>query len=85
MTGGAHRLQPGWFLEDLVPLLSQTIGEEKAREVIESAASSLGLSLANGLLESGVLALLDEIANSPGIVGITARFAKSRVHLSTRS
>jgi hypothetical protein len=84
MSDGAHRLQPGWHLEDLVPLLSQTIGEEKAGEVIEAAALRLGLSLSSGLPEPDVLKLLDEIAKSPGIVGITARFAKSRVHLSQR-
>lgn len=82
MNDRAHRLDARWTLAQLIPLLSQTIGEEKARDVIETAAVSLGLSLVDGLVGGEVLALLDEIARSPGIVGITARFAKSRVHLS---
>ena len=80
----ARHLAPRWQLGHLIPLLSQTIGEEKAREVIEDTARRLGMSLPAGLVEREVLSLLDAIAATPGIVGITARFAKSRVHLSRR-
>ncbi|MFK7989534.1 MAG: hypothetical protein AB8I08_26190 [Sandaracinaceae bacterium] len=84
MSHRAHQLADRWTLAQLIPLLAQTIGEEKARDVIETAAEGLGLSVKDGLLGAEVLALLDEIATTPGIVGITARFAKSRVHLSRR-
>lgn len=80
----ATRLESRWTLGELIPLLSQTIGEDKARDVIVEAARRLQLSLADGLHEQDVLSLLDDIAASPGIVGITARFAKSRVHLRSR-
>lgn len=84
MSGNVEKLAARWTLPQLIPLLSQTIGEEKARDVIENAALRLGLSAHVGLTAAEVLHLLDEIAATPGIVGITARFAKSRVHLSKR-
>lgn len=67
--------------EELVSMLSQTLGEAKAREVLATALGALGIR--RRLLTVGqALDALELIAAQPGIVGMTARFAKSRVHLT---
>jgi hypothetical protein len=65
---------------ELVQLLSPAIGEEKAEEAIVAACLVLALG-ADAFDRDQALDVLEAIAQSPGLVGITARFAKSRVHL----
>ena len=64
----------------LVDLLAPTIGQEHARRVVEETARLLGLHETIDFDEA--LALLERIAVQPGVVGIAARFAKTRIHLS---
>ena len=65
---------------ELVELLSPSLGEEKAGELVAATAASLGLNLDN-LDENQALQILEKLAGTPGLVGITARFAKARALL----
>jgi hypothetical protein len=69
---------------ELAGHLSQALGQEKALAEVQAAARELGLSPL-GVRRQDALAILDRIAGAPGIVGITARFAKSRLHLKWAS
>lgn len=64
---------------ELAGLLSQNIGIEKASDLVSSAANEL--SFGDKLTVHEGLAILERIAEQPGLVGIAARFAKSRVLL----
>jgi hypothetical protein len=61
-------------------MLSPSIGLEKAQECVSDAIRELALSPL-GLTRADALAILEILAQEPGIIGVTARFAKSRVHL----
>jgi hypothetical protein len=67
----------------LAELLAPTLGWEKSSEVVESAAIRLGLSPGRALRVDQALAVLDELARTPGMVGIAARFARSRLEART--
>lgn len=60
-------------------MLSRTLGSDKALETVSLAAAQLGAG--EQLNRDQALGVLEHIAQQPGIVGIAARFAKSRVHL----
>ena len=72
--------EPGVSRADLAKLLAQALGNEKASEVVQKAASKLGIRR-DPLDKGQALSVLEQIAQTPGLVGITARFAKSRLHL----
>jgi hypothetical protein len=81
MTGPkAIRLLKG----DLVRMLSETLGQEKAEEAISTAATRLGLAGAPDFDRAQTLAIFEHLAATPGIVGIVARFAKARSILAFR-
>ncbi len=64
----------------LIELLAPALGDAKAREVIRQGA--LDLRIPNGVLtHEQALALLDKVAHAPGLVGISARFVRSRLIL----
>ncbi len=63
---------------ELVSLLSATIGHEPATRVVGHAAHSLGFERPR-LTREEALATLEHIATEPGLIGITARLAKSRL------
>jgi hypothetical protein len=65
----------------LARLFRSALGDEKAAELVTSALGELGMPTASGLAQDEALKALELIAKTPGIVGITARFAKSHVHL----
>jgi hypothetical protein len=65
--------------DDLVRLLAPNIGMERAATAIQGAAAAV--SLQEPLTQDQALAVLEHIAVEPGLVGITARFAKSRLIL----
>jgi hypothetical protein len=65
---------------ELTALLASSLGEEKAKEVVEEALRKLGALHDTFPLSQGVAAL-DELARSEGLVGVTARFAKARLLL----
>jgi hypothetical protein len=61
-------------------LLSSSIGLEKAEACVTEAIGKLGFD-ASGLTRADALAILELVATQSGIIGVTARFAKSRVYL----
>lgn len=70
--------------DELAKLLGASVGEEKAGEVVGKAITDLALTSTLGLTRSEGLKVLEHIARTPGIVGISARFAMSHVHLKWR-
>ena len=69
---------------ELVGYLSPCIGEEKADQSVTEAAGALGLGGGPYELEAA-MRILVRLAATPGIVGTSARFAKTRLHLKTAS
>jgi hypothetical protein len=67
-------------LHEIVPLLANTIGQEKAEEAVLAGLRRLGLPEDRLDLAQASL-LFDALAGHPGIVGVTARFAKARLIL----
>ena len=65
---------------DLARLLAQALGNEKASDAVNKATLMLGIRR-EVLDKAQALSVLEHIAQTPGLVGITARFAKSRLHL----
>jgi hypothetical protein len=65
---------------DIVDLLSTSMGEERATALVDDAIAKLDLDR-DHVTTTEALDVLECIALEPGVVGITARFAKSRVHL----
>jgi len=63
---------------DLAALLAPSLGEEKARECLLTVLRERGLSREDLSIEEATLAFTD-LAGTPGIVGVTARFAKARL------
>ena len=66
----------------MAELLAATLGEEKAAELVNAAAAEVGLGATFG--REDALGVLERLADAPGLVGITARFAKSRACLLWR-
>lgn len=64
---------------ELTAMLADTLGTERASEAVDTAADAL--SLAGRFQDADALRVLAHIAEEPGLVGIAARFAKSRAHL----
>lgn len=64
-------------------LLSPSLGDAKAETCVREAMNTLGLPGHAKMTVDTALEVLETIAQTPGIVGVTARFAKSRVHLMT--
>lgn len=65
----------------VVELLARTLGREKATMVVRNAAMLLRTPPDQHWTHEDALAVLEKIAEQPGLVGITARFAKSRAQL----
>ena len=59
-------------------LLAPTLGTEKSSEVVAAVVLRLALPAAD-LSPEQALAVLDELARTAGMVGIAARFARSRL------
>lgn len=66
---------------NLAGLLSPAIGDAKAEAVVREAMFATGRNPIQPMSVEEALGVLEHIAETPGIVGVTARFAKSRVHL----
>jgi hypothetical protein len=65
---------------ELVGMFARALGDEKARETIETECQRLRLNATRFSIASA-LSLLDGLAKTPGIIGVTARFAKARLSL----
>ncbi len=72
--------QHGVSLDELIAVLGQSIGEDKARHTLERAAVATGIDVGT-MNRPQALAVLEHVADSPGIVGVTARFGRSRLML----
>ena len=59
-------------------MLGRSFGADKAMETVNLAAQQIRIG--ENLNSEQALRLLEHVAQQPGIVGIAARFAKSRVH-----
>ncbi len=84
MTLAASRQAPEVDVElkQLAHLLSKAVGDEKSIEVVRQTCGELALSVDEPLSLDDALRVLEAIAEQPGLIGVTARFAKSRLHLS---
>jgi len=69
-------------LSQLSHLLSKAVGDERASEIVRARCAQLGLRGERGLSVDEALSVLESVAQEPGVLGVTARFAKSRLHLS---
>jgi hypothetical protein len=65
----------------LIEMLAATLGWEKSAEVVNATVQRLGLPPVV-ITSTQAVAVLAELAKSPGMVGVTARFARSRMELS---
>lgn len=63
----------------LASMLASSLGESKANEVVRAVLRRLDLE--EPLSADQAASVLEEIAEEPGIVGVTARFAKARLVL----
>lgn len=75
---------PRYDIDGLSRLLSKTVGDDKATSAVRTAAREVGLAGKRDLSVDEALSVLEKVAETPGIVGVTARFAKSRLHLAAR-
>jgi len=65
---------------EVAAVLVPALGEPASKKLIEETAKHLGLERDDLSFEE-VMAILEHIASAPGIVGIAARFSKTRVIL----
>lgn len=65
--------------DQVVKLLSESLGIEQATDLVNSTSESLGISPPFNLDQ--VISILEELAKQPGTVGIISRFAKGRAIL----
>lgn len=70
--------QPKLLRDELVEALSRALGTAKASQVVDQACRERGI-LPQQLTRKGALDLLEGLSAAPGIVGVTARFAKARL------
>lgn len=75
--GGKHRRMSAYEVADL---LAPSVGQERARELVEAACRKIGLN-PDALGRDDVVSVLDDLALAGGVVGVVARFAKARALL----
>lgn len=63
--------------DELARLLASALGQEKADEVVTSAAHALGFAGSSHTIEEA-RAILERLATTEGLIGVVARFALSR-------
>lgn len=66
--------------QELASHLASALGEAKALEVVRTAAGQLQLS-PEQMNRAQALQVLEVVAKEPGLVGVSARFVKSRLIL----
>lgn len=76
---GPASTRGGRSIDTLVELLGPALGDERARSTVTEAAKALNLGPRVSMAEA--MRLLEHLAATPGVVGISARFAKTRLHL----
>ncbi|MBP9112014.1 MAG: hypothetical protein KBF88_04360 [Polyangiaceae bacterium] len=68
-----------WSVEELAELVEGTVAREKVISLLTEIATKKGLS--EPFVKANALALLEKLAETAGPVGISARFAKSKLIL----
>ena len=68
-------------IRSLIEMLAATLGWEKSSEVVNATVQRLGLPTVV-VTPAQATALLSELAKAPGMVGVTARFARSRMEFT---
>lgn len=72
--------RPSVALLKLVTMLGASLGDEKARALVDDVVQRRHLSRETFTRDDAFI-VLEELARQPGVVGTVARFAKARVHL----
>lgn len=62
-------------------MLSSSLGKEKATEVVTQHAHAMGIA-GDTCSSEEAIKMLEAMAKAEGLLGIVARFAKARWHLS---
>jgi hypothetical protein len=65
---------------ELIAMLSRALGDTKARHLVEDSLRELGFDAA-ALDQEQAQRILEHLTKHKGLVGISARFALSRLHL----
>lgn len=68
---------------EVATMLSNSVGQERALEVVAERCVALGLG--EILTTAEALRVLEELAQQQGVIGIAARFAKGRALLTWQS
>ncbi len=71
-------------LRDVAALLASTLGWEKSEELVETIATAAGFD-PNDLTPDDAVVILDMLSRQQGLVGVTARFARSRADTLRRA
>jgi len=66
--------------ETLIGMLSKSLGRQVAAQAVHDACRTLGLAT-SALSQEQALQVLEAISRADGLVGLSARLAKSRVIL----
>jgi hypothetical protein len=64
---------------EIIGLLAPSLGHDKAAQLVVEASVELGLSTFEYTIEDATL-VLSHLAQIPGLTGITAVLARSRLH-----
>lgn len=67
-------------VDDLVGVLGGSIGDDKARRLVLDTLADMELDT-RGFTRADALTVLDKLSETPGIVGVASRFARSRLML----
>lgn len=66
---------------DVVKLMEECFGQHKAELLIETTVQELGFCDKQEFTFQDVEAILKHLSPAPGLIGISARFALSRLHV----
>lgn len=80
VAGRQETGRPSPTLLKLVTMLGASLGEEKARSLVDDVIDRRQLPR-DTFARDDAFVVLEELARQPGVVGTVARFAKARVHL----
>ncbi len=67
--------------DELIGMLAGALGQKAASDAVQATCKALQLR-DDGWSVDEALKILDHLANAPGLLGITARFVKTRAILS---
>lgn len=74
---------PPLSLARLTKMLSESIGLEQAQLLLREASDELGFSSSGELTPRQASLLLDRLKRKPGLIGVSAHFVSTRLHMVT--